>query len=106
MSSTVPDFSKARVLVAGDVMLDRYWKGPTSRISPDAPVPVVRLERESFMPGGAANVARNLTSLGCPADLFSVHGRDEAGGNLRRLLLGQDVVCEWLLEDAKSTTSN
>ncbi len=94
-----------RVLVVGDVMLDQFIWGTVNRISPEAPVPVVELERESFMPGGAANVARNLTALGCPADLFSVHGRDEAGRSLRSLLIAQDVGCEGLLEDPKRTTS-
>ncbi len=94
-----------RVLVVGDVMLDQFIWGTVNRISPEAPVPVVELERESFMPGGAANVARNLTALGCPADLFSVHGRDEAGRSLRSLLIAQDVGCEGLLEDSKRTTS-
>ena len=94
-----------RVLVVGDVMLDQFIWGTVHRISPEAPVPVVELERESFMPGGAANVARNLTALGCPADIFSVVGRDEAGRNLRGLLIGQDVSCDGLLEDPKRTTS-
>lgn len=94
-----------RVLVVGDVMLDQFIWGTVNRISPEAPVPVVELERESFMPGGAANVARNLTALGCPADLFSVLGRDDAGRNLRKLLIAQDVGCEGLLEDPRRSTS-
>ncbi len=94
-----------KVLVVGDVMLDQFIWGSVNRISPEAPVPVVEFERESFMPGGAANVARNLTALGCPADLFSYFGRDEAGRNLRGLLIAQDVGCEGLIEDPKRTTS-
>ena len=61
-----------RILVVGDVMLDQFVWGEVSRISPEAPVPVIDFERESFMPGGAANVARNLTALGVQTELFSV----------------------------------
>ncbi|MDR2679144.1 MAG: D-glycero-beta-D-manno-heptose-7-phosphate kinase [Zoogloeaceae bacterium] len=75
-----------RLLVAGDVMLDRYWFGEVERISPEAPVPVVRIGRQEERPGGAANVARNLVALGARCDLLSVVGADEAGGTLARLL--------------------
>ena len=91
MSSTPPDFSLARVLVVGDVMLDRYWRGPTSRISPEAPVPVVRIRQDEARPGGAANVARNITSLGGAARLLGVVGHDEAAGQLRKSL-GEEKV--------------
>lgn len=64
MKVTLPDFNKANVLVVGDVMLDRYWYGPTSRISPEAPVPVVKVDTIEERPGGAANVAMNIASLG------------------------------------------
>ncbi|MBN2887606.1 MAG: D-glycero-beta-D-manno-heptose-7-phosphate kinase, partial [Chromatiaceae bacterium] len=77
-----PDFSRARVLVAGDAMLDRYWSGPAARISPEAPVPVVRVEQCEERPGGAANVALNLAALGVSATLFGVCGMDEAGDAL------------------------
>ena len=69
---------KTRVLVVGDVMLDQFIWGSVSRISPEAPVPVVDFARESFMPGGAANVARNLAALETRAELFGAIGRDEA----------------------------
>ena len=62
MKITLPEFEKARVLVVGDVMLDRYWHGPTGRISPEAPVPVVKVEHIEERPGGAANVARNAAA--------------------------------------------
>src|SRR5947208_5942299 len=78
--------SRTRVLVVGDVMLDHFIWGSVARISPEAPVPVVDLERESFMPGGAANVARNLTALKAQAELLSVVGRDLAAQQLKRLL--------------------
>src|SRR5208282_1142962 len=76
---------KSRVLVVGDVMLDQFIWGGVSRISPEAPVPVVDFSRESFMPGGAANVARNLTALNVSAELFGAIGNDEAARQLKKL---------------------
>src|SRR2546430_8192244 len=67
---------KTRVIVVGDAMLDHFIWGNVARISPEAPVPVVDFDRESFMPGGAANVARNLTALNVPTELFGVVGQD------------------------------
>ena len=78
----IPDFSKSRLLVAGDVMLDRYWSGPTQRISPEAPVPVVRVGRDESRPGGAANVALNLAALGASVSLLGVVGRDPPAASL------------------------
>ena len=78
-----PDLTTARVLVVGDVMLDRYWFGEVGRISPEAPVPVVRVTRVEERPGGAANVARNAAALGAAVDLLAVVGQDEAGKALR-----------------------
>jgi D-beta-D-heptose 7-phosphate kinase/D-beta-D-heptose 1-phosphate adenosyltransferase len=74
----LPDFTRARVLVAGDIMLDRYWSGATRRISPEAPVPVVHVGSMEDRPGGAANVALNLAALGCQTRLAGITGRDEA----------------------------
>ena len=88
---TIPDCSSARVLVVGDVMLDRYWFGDVSRISPEAPVPVVHIQRTEERPGGAANVARNIASLGGKATLLSVVGDDEAGRSLAALLVQENV---------------
>lgn len=82
---------KAKVLVVGDVMLDRYWFGDVSRISPEAPVPVVRIAREEARPGGAANVAHNCAALGAETRLLSVVGDDEAGGALAALIDGTGV---------------
>jgi D-glycero-beta-D-manno-heptose-7-phosphate kinase len=87
----LPDCSKARVLVVGDVMLDRYWFGDVSRISPEAPVPIVHVQRTEERPGGAANVARNIASLGGKATLLSVVGDDEAGRSLASLLAKEHV---------------
>ncbi len=78
--------SQVRLLVVGDVMLDRYWFGDVSRISPEAPVPVVKVEREENRLGGAANVARNAAALGAHTALLSVVGDDDAGRTLQRLL--------------------
>jgi D-glycero-beta-D-manno-heptose-7-phosphate kinase len=89
---TLPDFSKARILVVGDVMLDRYWFGEVERISPEAPVPVVKVERTEERPGGAANVARNASALGAKTTLLSVVGDDEAGTRLCELLEADHVI--------------
>ena len=89
---TLPDCLNARVLVVGDVMLDRYWFGDVSRISPEAPVPVVHVQRTEERPGGAANVARNIASLGGRATLLSVVGDDEAGRSLAALLEKERVT--------------
>ncbi len=88
----LPDCSNAHVLVVGDVMLDRYWFGDVSRISPEAPVPVVHVQRTEERPGGAANVARNIASLGGKATLLSVVGDDEAGRSLATLLKKERVT--------------
>jgi len=80
------ELGKARILVVGDVMLDRYWYGEVNRLSPEAPVPIVKVERTEELPGGAANVARNAAALGADVALLSVVGEDEAGGTLRQLV--------------------
>ena len=85
-------FQRARVLVVGDVMLDRYWFGSVARISPEAPVPVVHVDRVEERPGGAANVARNAASLGARVTLLSVVGRDEAGVRLAQLMKREKIV--------------
>lgn len=82
MSVSVPAFEGRAILVVGDLMLDRYWAGATDRISPEAPVPVVRLTASDDRPGGAANVAVNIAALGASATLAGVVGRDEAGDAL------------------------
>jgi D-beta-D-heptose 7-phosphate kinase/D-beta-D-heptose 1-phosphate adenosyltransferase len=89
----LPDFSTRRVLVAGDVMLDRYWHGPTSRISPEAPVPVVRVREDEVRPGGAGNVALNAAALGCLASVVGLVGEDEAGRLLAERLTALGVDC-------------
>lgn len=87
----IPETHDARVLVVGDVMLDRYWFGEVSRISPEAPVPVVHVQRTEERPGGAANVARNAAALGARCELLSVVGNDEPAQALERLLTADGV---------------
>ena len=86
VESSLNGWSAVRVLVVGDVMLDRYWFGEVRRISPEAPVPVVLVGRSEERPGGAANVARGVVALGAQCHLLSVTGQDEAGERLRELL--------------------
>ena len=93
----------ARVLVVGDAMLDRYWFGAVERISPEAPVPVVRIEREEERLGGAANVALNVQTLGARATLLTVVGDDEPAKRLRALL-EQHGVAALLGSDPKLFT--
>jgi rfaE bifunctional protein kinase chain/domain len=97
--------ARARVLVLGDAMLDHFIWGRVSRISPEAPVPVVDFESESYMPGGAANVARNLTALAMPTELFGTVGRDDAGVQLRSLLQHQKIGCGGLLISPERSTT-
>ena len=96
--------ARARVLVVGDVMLDRYWFGEVSRISPEAPVPVVHVQRTEERPGGAANVARNIVALRARANLLAVVGADESGRSLAALL-AHDGVHATLHEDAALATT-
>ena len=83
--------SGVHVLVVGDVMLDRYWSGPADRVSPEAPVPVLAVERIEEYPGGAANVALNLVSLGAKCTLVGYVGDDEAGESLATTLQAAGV---------------
>lgn len=98
-------FSHPHILVVGDVMLDQFLWGKCSRISPEAPVPVVEINRESFFPGGAANVARNLRALGAPCRLLGVLGDDPAGQELRELLDDQGIETTGLLIDPGRPTT-
>jgi len=93
MKPKIPNFSKARVLVVGDLMLDRYWYGDTSRISPEAPVPVVHVGDTEERPGGAGNVALNICSLGAEAKLIGLTGDDEAASSLEQCLAPRGVDC-------------
>ena len=96
MKVTLPDFRRAGVLVVGDVMLDRYWYGPTSRISPEAPVPVVKVDTIEERPGGAANVAMNIASLGANSRLVGLTGIDDAARALSAKLNEVNVRCDFV----------
>jgi rfaE bifunctional protein kinase chain/domain len=97
-------FSKARLLVVGDVMLDRYWFGDTGRISPEAPVPVVQVAKIDERLGGAANVARNASALGAKTTILGVIGQDEAGKRVEQLLQESGVQSQ-LQADSKVPTT-
>lgn len=97
--------SQTSILVIGDVMLDQFIWGRVSRISPEAPVPVVDFQRESFMPGGAANVARNLADLKAPTEIFGIVGKDDAAKKLKKLLGEQSIGCEGILASSRTITS-
>jgi D-glycero-beta-D-manno-heptose-7-phosphate kinase len=97
--------ARTRILVVGDVMLDHFIWGHVSRISPEAPVPVVEFSHESYMPGGAANVARNLSALKATTELFSVVGEDGAGRQVHALLKEQHVGCVGVVELKSRPTS-
>ncbi|MGF1682048.1 bifunctional D-glycero-beta-D-manno-heptose-7-phosphate kinase/D-glycero-beta-D-manno-heptose 1-phosphate adenylyltransferase HldE [Photobacterium minamisatsumaniensis] len=96
MKLTLPDYDQAGVLVVGDVMLDRYWYGPTGRISPEAPVPVVKVDQIEERPGGAANVAMNIAALGGHARLIGLTGMDEPAKALTEKLSSLDVRCDFV----------
>ncbi|MET0380045.1 MAG: bifunctional D-glycero-beta-D-manno-heptose-7-phosphate kinase/D-glycero-beta-D-manno-heptose 1-phosphate adenylyltransferase HldE [Spongiibacteraceae bacterium] len=93
MFLNLPRFDQARILVVGDVMLDRYWHGPTARISPEAPVPVVKVEQIEDRPGGAANVALNIAALNAHATLAGLVGVDEAAAALTQRLAETRIDC-------------
>ncbi|MDH3563691.1 MAG: PfkB family carbohydrate kinase, partial [Gammaproteobacteria bacterium] len=85
--------ARSKVLIVGDAMLDRYWYGDVERISPEAPVPVVAVKEVKELPGGAANVARNVRHLGAACALFSISGDDREADSLEKLLGKDDVHC-------------
>ncbi len=89
-------FKEAKVLVVGDVMLDSYWHGPTIKISPEAPVPVVKVEQQKATPGGAANVAMNIASLGGNVTLLGITGEDEAHDTLLSKLTALNIQCDFI----------
>jgi D-beta-D-heptose 7-phosphate kinase/D-beta-D-heptose 1-phosphate adenosyltransferase len=100
---SIPDFSETRVVVAGDVMLDRYLFGSTGRISPEAPVPVVHVQETDDRPGGAANVAVNLAALGAATSLVGVVGKDSAADSLAGILGEQNIDCAFAIADDRPT---
>lgn len=103
MKITLPPFDQARVLVAGDLMLDRYWHGGTDRISPEAPVPVVHVRDIEQRPGGAGNVALNVAALGGQPELVGITGQDEAARELASLLENAGVACHFRRQSGAAT---
>jgi len=99
----LPDFSRSKVLVVGDVMLDRYWHGPTSRISPEAPVPVVRVARQENRLGGAGNVAANAAALGANTQLLGLIGEDSHGQEILEQLKAHRVENQLIAQKSFST---
>ena len=91
----LPDFSQAHILVAGDVMLDRYWHGDSQRISPEAPVPIVNISQLYERPGGAANVALNIAKLGAKVSLLAVTGNDDIANRLQNCLQTEHIHCDF-----------
>lgn len=105
MRVSLPDFSRARVLVFGDAILDRYWNGDTSRISPEAPVPVVHVKQTNDRLGGAANVALNIRTLGSDVKLYAIRGADEAGETLLSLLDASGIETDFLTLRSHNTVT-
>ncbi len=103
MKINVPEFQFSRVLVVGDLMLDRYWHGPTQRISPEAPVPVVNVHFNEERPGGAGNVALNVADLGGKVSLLGLTGDDEAATALESLLAHPNIACQFLKVNGQTT---
>ncbi|TAP41680.1 bifunctional D-glycero-beta-D-manno-heptose-7-phosphate kinase/D-glycero-beta-D-manno-heptose 1-phosphate adenylyltransferase HldE [Alteromonas sp. KUL49] len=99
----LPDFSNARVLIVGDLMLDRYWSGNTGRISPEAPVPVVNVDGSEDRPGGAANVAINVATLGATVTLLGLCGNDSNADILRDRLTSFDINCQFFPVEGMDT---
>lgn len=97
-------FARMRILIIGDVMMDEYLTGDADRISPEAPVPVVRVESEKLLVGGAGNVARNVTALGAQACLVGVRGSDLAGRTLEKCLHEDRIIFSLLSLDQRPTT--
>ena len=105
MKLQMPHFDRARVLVLGDVILDRYWQGPAGRISPEAPVPVVRVEDINDRPGGAGNVALNIAALGGDVSLGGYTGDDEMADSLQTMLSAAGVNCAFTRVSGRQTTT-
>lgn len=104
MKINIPDFSQAKVLVVGDVMLDQYWYGNTRRISPEAPVPIVHVRDDEMRAGGASNVALNIIALGAQAKLLGITGDDDNATKLENCLDGKQVECHFFKSKDHDTT--
>lgn len=100
----IKKFTSARILVVGDMILDKYAYGSASRLSPEAPVPIIKMTRETFVPGGAANSAHNIATLGGSAHVIGLIGNDDAGGTMKELLHEKKVNIEGLVTDNSRST--
>ena len=105
LSNILSKFSKCKLAVLGDVMLDEFYWGKVDRISPEAPVPIVQIKKETWRPGGAANVASNLVALGAQATIFGIVGDDGAGRRLNETLQEEKIGTEGLIIDSGRRTS-
>ncbi len=105
MTVSLPNFSSINILVVGDLMLDRYWRGDTQRISPEAPVPVVLVNGFEERPGGAGNVARSITALGGQCSLVALLGEDEAADQVEKLLLKENVSLHCVKDQTAKTVA-
>lgn len=105
LEKIIDNFKGKKILVIGDLMLDEYIFGKTTRLSPEAPVPIVEVEKVNYVPGGAANAANNISSLGNEAVLVGVVGEDENGRTLIKLLQGQGVKTTGIFEDSERPTT-
>ena len=105
LTDAVRRLARTSVMVVGDAMLDRYVYGAVKRVSPEAPIPILSVERDVAMPGGAGNVVRNLTALGAAVAFVSVVGDDQSGSDLTGLIGGQPNVEPWLLVQGGRTTT-
>ncbi|MES0327603.1 MAG: bifunctional D-glycero-beta-D-manno-heptose-7-phosphate kinase/D-glycero-beta-D-manno-heptose 1-phosphate adenylyltransferase HldE [Gammaproteobacteria bacterium] len=105
MHVQIPSFEKAKVLVVGDLMLDRYWHGPTSRISPEAPVPVVHVSEIEERPGGAGNVALNIAILGAKSTVLGLTGNDDAANALEKTLQASGVNTHFIKLEGNATVT-
>ena len=106
IQSLFTSFTTTKIGVVGDIMLDTYWWGVVDRISPEAPVPIVSLQRKETRVGGAANVALNLRALGAPTSLFSVIGKDAEGAELASLLNKEGINTSYIHESETRVTTN
>ena len=100
------NYTNTKIGVVGDIMLDTYWWGNVDRVSPEAPVPVVALQRKEIRVGGAANVALNLRALGAPTTLFAIIGQDAEGKELKGLLDHHGINTHYILSSETRVTTN
>jgi len=104
MISEIPHFKSLNILVVGDVMLDYYWSGSTTRVSPEAPVPIVKVSKKERRAGGAGNVALNIASLAANVTLLGIVGNDDEANELKELLSQKGVLCDFLKSNNRPTT--